>query len=51
MAYPRCKGGESFDFELCLPIDLMNALGNDQKFKAFCYKKFQFWYKNDQFIH
>ena len=29
-AYPGCKGGGSFNFELCLSIDLMNALGNDQ---------------------
>ena len=34
MAYPRCKGGESFDFELCLPIDSMNTLDNDQEFMA-----------------
>ena len=27
-AYPRCEGGESFDFKLCLPIDSMNALRN-----------------------
>ena len=31
-AYPRCEGGRSVDFELCLPIDSMNALGNDQMF-------------------
>ena len=34
-AYPRCEGRGSFNFELCLPIDEMNALGNDQEFKAF----------------
>ena len=32
--YPGCEEGGSFDFELCLPIDSMNALGNDQEFKA-----------------
>ena len=36
-AYPGYEGGESFDFELCLPIDSMNILGNDQKFKAFLF--------------
>ena len=41
-AYHRCEGGGSFDFELCLPIDSMNALGNDQEFKVSCYKKFQY---------
>ena len=34
-AYPGCEGGESFDLELYLPIDSMNALGNDQGFKTF----------------
>ena len=33
-AYPYVKV-EEFDFELCLPIDSMSALGNDQEFKAF----------------
>ena len=28
-AYPGFEGGGSFDFELCLPIDSMNDLGND----------------------
>ena len=32
--YPGCEGGGSFDLELCLPIDSMNALRNDQEFKA-----------------
>ena len=41
-AYPRCEGGESFDFELYLPIDSMNALGNDLELRLLCYKKFQF---------
>ena len=30
-AYPGCEGGESVNFELYLPIDLINALGNDQE--------------------
>ena len=30
---PWMNGG-SVNFELCLPIDLMNALENDQEFKA-----------------
>ena len=33
-AYPGCEDGKSFDFELCLAIDSMNALGNDQEFNA-----------------
>ena len=33
-AYLVCEGGGSFDFKLCLPIDSMNALVNDQEFKA-----------------
>ena len=33
-AYPKCESGGSFGFELCLAIESMNALGNDQKFKA-----------------
>ena len=33
-AYPGCEGRGSFNFELWLPIDSMNALENDQKFKA-----------------
>ena len=49
-AYPICEGGGSFDFKLCLPIDSMNAFGNDQEFKAsLLQKKNQFWFKNDQF--
>ena len=35
-AYLGCEGGESSDFKLCLPIDSMNAIGNDQEFKALC---------------
>ena len=33
-AYLGYEGGGSFDFKLCLPIDSMNAFGNDQEFKA-----------------
>ena len=33
-AYPGCEGEGSVDFELCLPIDSMNALGNDQEYMA-----------------
>ena len=51
-AYPGCKGEGSVDLELCLPIDLMNALENDQEFivvASLVTKKFQFWSKSDQF--
>ena len=33
-AYPGYEGGGSLNFELCLSIGSMNALGNDQEFKA-----------------
>ena len=33
--YPTCEGGGSTDFELYMPIDSMNALGNDQEFMSF----------------
>ena len=33
-AYLEYEGGGSFDFELYLSIDSMNALGNDKEFKA-----------------
>ena len=33
-AYLGYEGGGSFDFKLCLPINWMNALGNDQECKA-----------------
>ena len=32
--YPNWEGGRSIDLELCMPIDSMNALGNDQEFMA-----------------
>ena len=34
-SYPKCEGGGSTDFESYMPIDSMNALGNDQEFMSF----------------
>ena len=33
-AYAGCEDKWSFDFELCLSIDSINALGNNQEYKA-----------------
>ena len=33
--YPGCECGGSIDFKLCLPINSMDALGNNQKFMTY----------------
>ena len=41
--YPKCEGGGSVHLELCLPIDSINALGNDQEVHGcFVIKNFNF---------
>ena len=48
-AYPGCEDWRSVDLELCLSIDSMNGLGNNQDFMTALLSKSQFWSKNEQF--
>ena len=41
-AYPGCECGGRVHFELCLPIDATNALGNDRVYGFFVIKNFNF---------
>lgn len=43
-AYPKCKGGWSFDFELCMAINSINTLGNAKNSRLlFVIKHFNFY--------
>ena len=49
-AYAGGEGGGSFDFEFMFVNWFNECSWNMTKsLRLLCYKKFQFWYKNDQF--